>query len=230
MGPLEIMRLHLETLFTHDSAGDITRVNEPTEAIAPRFFLGRTVEGSVCRFRYDLAEDVRRELEALRASEPFGDELLLPPHGSADYAVVLARGAPVLKVWTGPAYMFPSERPSSRGVVIVTGENADVLRPYFPGWLGDVDRLLMLALIEGGRAVSLCASVRTTERAHQAGVETHRELRGRGFAARVVSAWAAAVRRIGCLPLYSASWQNTASQAVASRLGLIRFGTDLHIT
>jgi hypothetical protein len=32
------------------------------------------------------------------------------------------------------------------------------------------------------------------------------------------------------IPLYSTSWQNQASLALARKLGLIQYGADLHIT
>jgi len=81
-----------------------------------------------------------------------------------------------------------------------------------------------------GHAVSVCASVRQTSDAYEAGVETAVAHRGHGFAAPAVAAWAAAVRAMDRVPLYSTSWKNTASQAVARKLGLIQFGNDLHIT
>jgi predicted GNAT family acetyltransferase len=72
--------------------------------------------------------------------------------------------------------------------------------------------------------------VRVTPTAHEAGVETPKQFRGRGYGGQVVAAWASAVRSLGCIPLYSTSWQNVASQAVAHKLGLVQYGTDLHIT
>jgi predicted GNAT family acetyltransferase len=55
-------------------------------------------------------------------------------------------------------------------------------------------------------------------------------VRRRGYAAQVVTAWAATVRDIGRVPLYSTPWQNEASLAVAHRLSLLKFGSDLHLT
>ena len=50
----EMMRIQAEALFTHDLNGRLSRVNEPNGARAPRFFLGRTAQGRVWRFRDDL--------------------------------------------------------------------------------------------------------------------------------------------------------------------------------
>ncbi|HSW09346.1 MAG TPA: hypothetical protein VLK32_00365 [Bacillota bacterium] len=70
-------------------------------------------------------------------------------------------------------------------------------------------------LVEEGRAVSICSSVRITPAAHEAVVETLPSFPGRGYAQDVVAGWASAVQATGALPLYSTSWENVASQAVA---------------
>ena len=72
--------------------------------------------------------------------------------------------------------------------------------------------------------------MRITPEAHEAGVETSAGARGHGFAVAVVAAWANAVRDLGAEPLYSTSWQNTASQAVARKLNLIPYATDYWLT
>lgn len=226
------MRLHVEALFTHTAEGLLEAVNEPGGGPAPRFFIGRTREGPVLRFRHDVDPDIRRALE-LAASEDAtaqsGD--LDVPTDPTQYRDILALAAAVEKSWAGPAYWFPNEFPSTAGAVRVTDANAKLLEQLMRGWLGDVSLCQpMFALPLDERAVALCCSVRQTAEAHEAGVETVAPYRGRGYAARVTAAWAGAVRAMGRVPLYSTSWQNEASRAVARKLGLIRFGNDLHIT
>jgi len=60
-------------------------------------------------------------------------------------------------------------------------------------------------------------------------VVTVEAFRGRGFASAVVAAWANAVRESDRVPLYSTSWENAASRAVATKLGLTLYGADLWI-
>ncbi|MGH7448604.1 MAG: GNAT family N-acetyltransferase [Longimicrobiales bacterium] len=106
-----------------------------------------------------------------------------------------------------------------------------MLNPYLEDWRDDVSAGSPMAVVlEGDRAVSVCCSVRITPHAHEAGVETHPDFRRRGHAAAAVAAWARAVLEMGRVPLYSTSWENDSSRAVASRLGLIQYGVDLHIT
>ncbi|HEV3050049.1 MAG TPA: GNAT family N-acetyltransferase, partial [Longimicrobium sp.] len=218
MDDLELMRLHVQALFTHDARGRMVRVNEAGGGPAPRFFLGRTRHGRVWRFRADVDDALALQLEALCRAEPAADERLAPPYGTEAYQALLARAAPVARTWTGPAYRVPPGVAAAPDAVLVTEENRDLLRPHMQAWLGDVASCHpMLAVLDGARAVCLCASVRRTPHAHEAGVETAPEFRGRGCAARAVAAWAAAVQASGALPLYSTSWENTASQALARR-------------
>ena len=87
-----------------------------------------------------------------------------------------------------------------------------------------------LAIIEDSRIVSICRSVRLSSHAHEAGVDTLIDHRRRGYATSVVAAWALAVRALNRVPLYSTSWDNSASQSVARRLGLVQYGVDYHVT
>jgi RimJ/RimL family protein N-acetyltransferase len=230
MNDRELMRMHVEALFTRDAAGRLLRVNEPDGGDAPRFFLGRTAEGSDCWFRRDVDGRLARELEAAAKAWRSGDHPLAPGD-PARYQALLERAAPIQRTEAGPAYCFPREPSEPADVVPVTGGNAEILRPHLEPWLDSTaPGLLTMAVVEDGCAVAVCSSVRITDAAREAGVETAPGFRGRGHAARAVAAWAAAVRRTGAIPLYSTSWSNTASQAVARKLGLRMFGADLHIT
>lgn len=225
----ELMQLHVEALFTHDTRGQLLRVNEPHGAIAPRFFIGQTSDGPLLRFRHDIDGTTRLELQrAVAALEQSAPHRPIDPE---PFRSILARIRPIEKIWAGPAFSFPTCIANTAAATPITDENAEHLRPLLDAWIDDVLKCQpMSALVVDDRAVAVCASVRQTPRAHEAGVETATEMRGRGYAAPVVAAWARAVRAMGILPLYSTSWPNVASLSVARRLGLILFGSDLHIT
>lgn len=225
------MQLHVEALFTHDANDLLLRVNESSGGPAPRFFLGLTSDGPVVRFRNDIGEQVRSELERATSLLHPGPPAAPEPIDPEPFRTILARADPVEKTWLGPAFAFPDAMPITPAVVRVTDQNAACLGALLAGWRADVPVCQpMVALVIGGRAVSVCCSVRTTEHAHEAGVETATSMRGRGYAALVVAAWARAVREHGRVPIYSTSWQNEASRSVARKLDLVLFGSDLHIT
>ena len=226
-----LIQAHVEALYTLDAAGDLVRVNDPDGAPAPRFFLGRTADGPAWWFRHDVDEHTRRELvAAIRADSSLGGALDTPTH-PAPYDAILARTQPVERMWSGPAFSFPEELDVSSNAIPVTEANASILEATLGAWLGDVPFCQpMMVLPVGGHAVSICASVRRTSVAHEAGVDTSPAHRRHGYAAQVVPAWARAVRDMGRIPLYSTSWQNEASRAVARKLGLICFASDLHFT
>ena len=227
--PRELMRLHVEALFTHDAARRMLHVNEPGGKNAPRFFIGQTADGAVMRFRHDVNDETKRALEAAANNDAV--HALDSPASSARYEELLARVAPVSSVWTGPAFSFPNRLAQPADTVLVTDANSVLLTALLEPWIPDTRTgQPLFAVVVDGHAVSVCCTVRRTPYAHEAGVETVPAFRGHGYAARPVACWAQAVRDIGQVPLYSTSWQNDASRSVARNLGLIQFGNDLHIT
>lgn len=231
MNHRDLMRIHIEALFTHDARGDLVRVNEPNGVPAPRFFFGRTAAGDVWSFRHDVEPDVRAELEAVIGSDAHrggGADSSIDP---ALYQDILSRCAPIERTEGGPAYSFPEQLPRAGDAIRVSNDNAELLTRHLAPWLPDVQLSQPMFVVAcDGHAVAVCGSVRQTGEAYEAGVETVLAYRGRGYAARAVAAWAGVVRALGRVPLYSTSWQNTASQSVARKLALIQFGSDLHIT
>jgi ribosomal protein S18 acetylase RimI-like enzyme len=230
---LELMEIHVRALFTHDERTRIVCVNEPGggDAPAPRLFVGRTREGNVWRFRADLPESLIQELEALCADEPARVEFGGEPRNVERLVRLLEVHAPVCETEAGPAYYFTEYAEPSRPLLAVNEANAEVLRGGFEKLTDELpDWQPFVALVEDGRAVSVCRSVRVTDAAHEAGVETLPDFRGRGYAADVTAGWARLVRAEGAVPLYSTSWENSASQAVAKKLRLATYGADFHVT
>jgi hypothetical protein len=224
------MRMHVEALFTHDGAGDLVSVNEPTvgDTPAPRFFLGVTEDGCLLRFRNDLSAALRAELIVGAREEHAG--VAIPPVATR-YEDIVGRDAPANKTWAGPAFTFPARLPAVFGTTLIDASTASLLEPLLSPWIPDVSACQpMVVMVVGGKAVSICASVRITDDAHEAGVDTAPLHRGRGYAAQVVATWANVVRETGRVPFYSTSWRNAASRSVARKLSLIHFGNDLHIT
>jgi len=228
---LDLMAIQAETLFRHDPAGRLTTVNEPGGGPAPRLFLGRTAEGNIWRLRDDLPDALAAELAGVLATEPPLGDPAEPPACHDRLIAALAAAAPVERVWSGPAWYVPVAVPGRGDIRTTLVDDPAVLRPGFPGWARDLEPARpCVAVVEGGAAVAVCCCARTSARASEAGVETLDGYRGRGYATAAVAAWAAEVRRAGRLPLYSTSWDNHASRAVARRLRLRLYGADLHIT
>ena len=222
LSDLELMSAHVRALFTHNSESRLLFVNEPDCAVAPapRLFLGRTRVGNVWRFGANLPANIIRELDSLCADEPLvNTEFDEPPRYLERYLQLIEKHAPVEKVSSGPAYQFPEDIVPLRRPVAITANDAERLQGGFeelvtelPAWQP------FLSLLADNRAVSVCRSVRITPEAHEAGVETLPDFRGRGYATDVAAEWAQRVRAIGATPLYSTSWENKASQAVARKL------------
>jgi RimJ/RimL family protein N-acetyltransferase len=224
------MELQTTALFTHDAAGRIVAINETDGDPAPRLFLGRTRQGNVWRLRHDLPDEIAAELERILSSEPPLNDPRQPPTTLTALRDALSAHAPVIDVVEGPAWRFPETIPEPEDVVVIGPGNVAALRVHFPWSADHLDDLQPnMAILAEGVAIAVCSSVRLTPEVAEAGVYTLEAYRGRGYAAQVAAAWAAAVRASGRIPLYSTSWDNTASQTVARKLGLIFYGVDLSI-
>ena len=231
---LEVMQLHVDAEFTHDADGCMVSTNEPAAVPAPRFFLGHTSDGIVERYRGDVSAECRSGLKAAievvaRDSKSAATDEPLDP---TPFEQILSQDAPILHTSVGVAFRFATAVPSMQGTRILrNSEDAKLLHPLLAAWAPDIRASApLVAFVLDGQAVAVCASVRITPRAHEAGVETAAPFRGCGHARAAVAAWSVAVRARGAEPLYSTTWQNMASRALARSLGLVSVGRDLHIT
>lgn len=226
--------MQADALYVHDANNRLLRINEPDpEGPAPRFFMIRTMAGNVWRTRYDLPLDLTTDLDRLSTHEPIIcglKELREPPYHLAEYTELLKQHAPINNIDTGPAYYLPELHPPT-GTVIITPSNVTLLETYYPYTRSRHTELAPVVVrVLDGVAVAVCCSARITAQVAEAGVHTVEAYRGRGYASEIVRGWAACIRGTGRLPLYSTSWENTASQAVAEKLGSVLYGVDFSIT
>lgn len=225
------MQLHIGALYTYDNNGRVQGCNQFNGGLVPRFHLARTEEGNFCVYRSDVPDQLITLIQQLVLQEPPLDDPEAPPVFENEYLELLSGYSPVEAVWHGPAYRFTTvDGANDPNIVKIDRSNKGLLEAHMDDWLGDVQhRDPFLALLDGGHAVAVCASARITPEAHEAGVETAPTHRRRGYAARVVAAWAKAVSDANAEPLYSTSWDNRASQGVAHSLNLDLIGTDFHV-
>jgi hypothetical protein len=237
------MALQVDALFETDADGRLLRWRSPGSVEPrPRFFLGRTAHGQLWRFGAGVAPELVRELARLAALERIDHPLEEPPERLEPMRRRLAEEKPIERSWCGPAFRFPDgcvralapfappTHARDDDLVLLTPDRVDLLGDELPALAATLAaRQPCVAALHAGRAVSVCYVAARSTRAAEAGVDTLPGFRGRGLGARAVAAWAAQVARAGLLPLYSTEWSNRASRALAARLGLIRYGVDLHL-
>lgn len=207
---LEALRRHIAAVWTVDvpplGAGD---VELPAAAgSTPWALYAARVAGAEVRVWRPLPPHVRAGLreQAWRALGPGGAE----PGTGVVGEVVFRRG-------TGAA----AEGAPGRARRLGPGDRG-LLEAFEPGetayWLVPA-RAPLFGVVEQGLLLSIAHSSRRSAQACELGINTLPAARRRGFARRCVLAWAAAVAAEGLEPLYSASWDNAPSLALAQACG-----------
>jgi RimJ/RimL family protein N-acetyltransferase len=207
-----------------DDEGRILSTRDPHPEPGPAFSLIRDARACAWAVNVDVPSDLTRELVALARTESPARAITDPPH-HADAYVALLGG----RIDSGPVFTFPPALVDTGDVVPITAFSQ--LERHLRGWTADEipERAPILGIAVDGHAVSVCFCARRSPIAAEAGVETAVGYRGRGFAPRVTAAWARLIRHSGRLPLYSTSWGNTASLAVARKLGLSACASDWNL-
>jgi hypothetical protein len=200
----------------------VVKPPQPNGRSTPFFVLVRGTSDVTWGVRNDVAKEIADELGRLASEEPPVRKFEVPPLHAEAY-LSLVRG----QILAGPAFGFPDEIAQPTDIALV--DRLDLLEHHFRGWTAEEIPWCspIVAVMEGGYPVSVCfCATRNSESALEAGVETATAFRGRGFATRVTKGWACAIRASGQVPLYSTDWSNTASLAVARKLGLIQYASD----
>lgn len=229
--PLAVAELHLDLLYERDVEGCIIRCRN-YDGPPPLVHLVRTSEGNRWLLSASIPVDQRTEAHAVleAMSTDFGDPQHSPPELDALRGVLVSDGQG-LQVERGPAFVFPAASEPSGGAALLLDPH-DVATVPELAWVHEAkpaEHPLAVARNERDEVVAVCHSARSTGAGAEAGVETALAYQGRGLAGEVVRVWAEAVRGQGRLPLYSTDWANSASRAVARKLGLVMYGEDCRI-
>lgn len=217
--------LCLRTRYVFDEDGRIVSTRPPSPSRGPAFMLVRGPVACTWAIHRDVETEAADELESLAGEEPAISDLRTPPVHAERY-VSLVGGELV----SGPAFTFPETLPPPGETETV--DDLRQLEYHFTGWTADEipDASPIVAVMQDGHAISVCFCARRADFAAEAGLETAPAFRGRGLGPRVASAWALAMRASGRTPLYSTSWSNEASLAVARKLGLIPYAATWRLS
>ena len=217
--------LQLETLFLLDDEGRISGTRSPEPSLGPLFMLIRGTASCVWAVRQDLPSEMAIELDRLAQEEPPVSDFRNEPVHSERYVSLLDG-----EIDSGPAFTFPEVIVQPSDTVFI--EDIRLLDHHFSGWKASEisGSAPIAAVVEDGYAVSVCFSARRSDVAAETGLETAETFRGRGLGPRVAAAWALEIRASGRIPLYSTSWSNDASLAVARKLGLVAYASNWSIS
>lgn len=234
-GDADWLERRADTLFRLDGEGRILAVRDPSQP-APRLFLQRSAGAVAFRLRAGLPEGLASELANLVRLEPPAPPGAPLVQAAAIQACLGDSHAP----GGGPVYALTSAGtlPFDPALVRSGSEAGDALTrrwrleglPRSLSDLGftDADDLWppWVARLQGDEIVALCQSARLSDQGAEAGVITDPAFRRQGFGAQVTRAWAGHPDLAGRTLYYSTAHANTASQALAGRLGLTKVAED----
>jgi GNAT superfamily N-acetyltransferase len=207
---------HLETLFIRDGRRRIFSTREPNPGRGPEFVLIRRADSCAWAVGSGIGDEQAREVTRLALDEHPTSDFRRPPKHMEEYMKIVSG-----EFDAGPAFEFPERMPLFEEAALI--EDVEPLLGSFNGWTADelLGRSPIMAIVEDGAPISICFCARVSELVAEAGVETAPEFRGRGIAGLVTAAWATAIQAAGRTPIYSTSWSNGPSLAVARKLGLV---------
>ena len=227
--------LHLAALYkTQTNNAGIERihaVNQWDGGPVPVFHYAWSKEESVCRLRADVTQALAQELQTYFEKEDHSRDCFAGPEFAEAYKDLIGRDFRIQNIWHGVAYWRTEPVVlSSQRTRVLAPEDAEMLQADLEPWRPDLaHRAPFVVAHNTEQAISVCASVRITPQAHEAGVETMHAYRRGGYGDAAVRRWTNEVLALGAIPLYSTSKDNTASQRLARRVGYSEIGYEFYI-
>jgi hypothetical protein len=222
---VKLMQMHIKSLFTLNDDLRLLNINEPwdTTKPAPRFIMGRTIMGEIIYyFRHDVPEDIISKVTGLCLKEPIIKNANERPRYLEEYLECFQSNN-----YTEERCFYVSDSGEKiRDSILLDSKNVNTFTSDGFEWLKEEFpfSLPCAAIVREEQALSICRSVRISNKAHVAGIETMEAFRGQGYAHDVLFKWAHEVRQLGCEPLYSTLSSNFSSLRVAQKANLFCFG------
>jgi hypothetical protein len=226
----KLLEMHIEALFILNSQSKLVAINEPWDKTktAPRLYLGKTFDGSIIyKFRYDIPLEIIKKLEKYLLKEILLNEDNKINHTDEYLKILVSKNyfEEICYFYNGAIDLIKNN------CIKITNENIKNFKLNGFEWLNEeiIYCQPCYGIIEKNKIISICRSVRITERAHEAGIETLKEYRGKGLAMIALINWANNIQNDGYIPLYSTSKENKSSQRVAEKALLNKFGIGISI-
>ncbi len=222
-----------DLLFRTNTAGELTKTNEPVETdaqTAPAVYVCYAKGRFLLKHRPGVPEKWVKHLEDVLSRI---DGVAEVPH--AEMEALIRKSAldhvETAEIESGPAFYIPQMPAETPDLSEINQWNKDALEPCFKYTHEHLDRLQpCIAKVIDAKAVAICRTVRRSSFGLEGGVDTILEFRKRGFGADTVAFWASKVWSLGLIPCYSTQWENEASLALARKLAMIQYATDISIS